>query len=319
MSTTESSHSTSLTTPYSTAPMVASRTSSINAESVFYSTSISTAETLSTTGPPTIHSTSPIASPKPSLTSPIDSTHISIAPSTFSTSTSSPAAAPVVSSSQLAPIPKTSPTGEPDNPLTDSLHGNKVAHILAIVLPVILAIAFLVLTILLAWRHVHRKSFGKHMSWCPGFATLHRWSETRSRNRSVRSMRATYTGDNNGFMGDTYTSHRRKYQEDVAKAKPKQSFEALSSPLPRNRGHLGFSSPLSQTSTVHPTDIPGAWKFQTRQSGMQSSSDTESIESWQQKWYDFGQEKHPASAGSSPSKYSDTQEPKLQADRSVWK
>ncbi|KEF63457.1 uncharacterized protein A1O9_01435 [Exophiala aquamarina CBS 119918] len=286
------------------------------------STVMTTTESYRPTSPKIIDPTTPAAA---SETNSIDSDstsqsaiHASITPNTFSTSTSSslPEAATVASSSRSAPLADPTSTVGTEPASAEIPPSSKAACTLTIILSVVFGVAFLMLVLLLAWRRFHKKSFDMHMSWCPGFTTLHRWSETRSRNRSVRSLRATYTGDNNGFMDITYGPYRRTYHADATKARAKESFETISGSLPRQRGHLSFSSPMTQTSNVH--RVPEPRRSRARRSGTENNSDTESIESWQEKWHGFGHERNPVGASTSPSRYSNTHEPRFQWDRETW-
>ena len=194
---------------------------------------------------------------------------------------------PAPTASGTAEGNSTSPAFQPPSP------GLKAANTLMIAIPIALGTVFFFVILLFLWRRFHKRSFDKCMSYCPGFATFHRWSETRSKNRETRKLRGTYTGDKDGLTRSLHSRQFWKQQEEAGKEKEKQSFETTGSrwvanrnsrmyPLGRNTGHNMPSIP-SETALASPTKRRGLY-------GPFTKAETESLESWEEKWFNLGSE-----------------------------
>ncbi|KAK5056587.1 hypothetical protein LTR84_012119 [Exophiala bonariae] len=207
---------------------------------------------------------------------------------TKTTSSSSPSAVPLES-------------GTPIDVSSTSSSAKSYGHTLSIAVPISI-ITFLILIallLLLGWRRVHKDSYNRHMPRVPGYNTLHRWSNTRTQNRNTRRSRALYSGDNDGFLDDTYERHRRRYEQDLLKTKAKRSLEMSTTSLARNRGSIAASGTNARDGGVEHGEVPAtptnglhqvSVETQTSALVKNSAAETDSMESWEEKWHSFGRE-----------------------------
>jgi hypothetical protein len=176
---------------------------------------------------------------------------------------------------------------------------------------------------ILLWRKCHPRTFHKVLDSIPFCGCFGRWRKTREKNKQVRRMRSLgiLTGDSDGLSGsgtgatDTYARHLKKFEDDAARAREKMSFETPTR-TPGSPYTPGRKSRRSNSITALPK-IGSPWKSPkpststpsneshdaiplntspihngTRAYGpfKRSHPETDSLQSWEEKWYALGSE-----------------------------
>ncbi|KAK7888342.1 hypothetical protein LTR67_008688 [Exophiala xenobiotica] len=204
-------------------------------------------------------------------------------------------------------------------PLSIHGHHGPDSHV-AVVLAIPLAILFtgLVVGLFFLWRRFFPLSYHESRARLPGYAALRRWKDTRDRNRRTRELRtsegltAATNGSNNEMTsGDTFTRRLRQYEQESARAREKFSFEAPTTPLSGKKsgaagpGGNGNGSPSpwykspSKSKIASPKrshDTPRADMDMGIMGGRRKygpfkrdfNEETGSLESWEEKWFNLG-------------------------------
>lgn len=173
----------------------------------------------------------------------------------------------------------------------------------------------LIIGLIFIWRRFYPLSYSESRARLPGYAALRRWKDTRDRNRRTRELRTSEgltatNSSNNGFTGgDTFTRRLRQYEQESMRAREKFSFEAPTTPLSdKKSGAAGGSgngspSPWYKSKIASPkisyerprvdadmgTGIGGG----RRKYGpfkRDFNEETGSLESWEEKWFNLGNE-----------------------------
>ncbi|KIW68410.1 hypothetical protein PV04_04359 [Phialophora macrospora] len=175
--------------------------------------------------------------------------------------------------------------------------------------------------LMLLWRKYHPRTFHKVLDSIPFCGCFGRWRKTREKNKQVRRMRSLgiLTSDNAGLTGsgtgatDTYARHLKKFEDDAARAREKMSFETPTH-TPGSPYTPGRKSRRSNSITALPK-IGSPWKSPKHSTPSNQSHDaiplnaspihngaraygpfkrtraeTDSLQSWEEKWYALGSE-----------------------------
>ncbi|OCT52403.1 hypothetical protein CLCR_10783 [Cladophialophora carrionii] len=186
--------------------------------------------------------------------------------------------------------------------------------------------------LMLLWRKYHPRTFHKVVDSIPFFGCFGRWRKTREKNKQVRRMRSLgiLTGENAGMSGsvtgaiDTYARHLKKFEDDAARAREKMSFETPTR-TPASPYTPGRKSRRSNSITALPK-IGSPWKSPKPSTPSNESHDaiplnsspmrngaraygpfkrtypdeTDSLQSWEEKWYALGSEHGTPSSTTKP-------------------
>ncbi|KAK5462406.1 hypothetical protein LTS15_002118 [Exophiala xenobiotica] len=224
------------------------------------------------------------------------------------------------------PVHTTTSAPMPQNasgpPLSIHGHHGPGSHV-AVVLAIPLALLFtgLVVGLFFLWRRFFPLSYYESRARLPGYAALRRWKDTRDRNRRTRELRtsegltAAANGSNNEMTsGDTFTRRLRQYEQESARAREKFSFEAPTTPLsgkksgaagPSGNGNGSHSpwykspskSKIASPKMSHDTPradadmgIMGVGGGRRKYGPFKRdfNEETGSLESWEEKWFNLG-------------------------------